>query len=87
MLWSVFNNLKNSSTRCEVAATLVGMLPKGGVHLGVDNDATVGKGTKIIEHQRKRKQATLRNEKGELILGGTQHYCIRSPLSKENGAP
>ena len=42
MLWNIFNTLKNSSTRCEIGATLLGMLPPWAVNLGVDNSATVG---------------------------------------------
>ena len=79
MLWAVFNNLKNSSTRCEIAGTLVGMIPEGGTQMGVDHSAVVGKGTKIITHQRKRAEATLRNQDGGLILGGTS-----TPLHRES---
>ena len=79
MLWAVFNDLENSSTRCEIAATIVGMLPPWAVNMGVDNGATVGKGNKVIEHQRKREAAKLKTEDGGLIIGGTT-----TPLHRES---
>ena len=34
MLWAVFNNLTNSSTRSEAAATMAAMLPAWATHIG-----------------------------------------------------
>ena len=79
MFWSIFNNLKNSSTRCEIGASMFGMLRPRATHLGVDNAATVGKGTGIIEHQRERNNTELKNERGGLKLGGKV-----SPLHRES---
>ena len=71
MLWNVFNQLKNSSTRCEIAATMIAMLASIATYMGIDNQATVGTGTQTIDHQRKKKGAKLRNEDGGMILGGS----------------
>ena len=57
MLWNVSNILKNSSTRREIGATLLAMLPPWSSNIGIDNEATVDKGNRIIEHQRKKAHA------------------------------
>ena len=83
MLWYIFKNLKHSSTRCEIAATFLATLPTWAVNMGVDNSATVGKWTKVIEHQRKRSSAKLRSSDGGLRLGGeTTPLHRESPFKK-----
>ena len=57
-LWNTFNNLRNSSTRCELGASIVAMLPPVAVNIGIDSSATVGKGTEIIEHESKKRKQT-----------------------------
>ena len=38
---TTFNSLMNSSTRCEMGASFLGLSPEVPVHLGIDNAATV----------------------------------------------
>ena len=37
--WAPFSALRNSSTRCEVAALLVGMIPAAPVHIATDSQS------------------------------------------------
>ena len=78
-LWNVFNNLKNSSTRCEIGAAVVAMAPPTAVNIGIDSSATTTKGTAVVEHQKKRMQSTLGWEDGTLELGENL-----SPLHRES---
>ena len=70
MQWASFNELKNSSTRCEMGGARMSMQKDGPVHVGIDNQATVGAVTAITEHQHKRKETKLTNAEGGLIVGG-----------------
>ena len=54
MLWNIFNTLKYCSTRCEIGATIIAMLPPWATHMGIDNSATVGKGSRRIDHLKKK---------------------------------
>ena len=65
-LWDVFNNLKNSSTRCEIGGAVAAMAPPTAVNIGIDSSATIAKGTAVIEHQAKRLQHNLEREDGTL---------------------
>ena len=85
MLWNISNSLKNSSTRTEIAATLLALLPPWAVNMGVDNAATVGKGTKVIEHLRKKEGTELKNANGGLKLGGRISPLHREPPSRRSG--
>ena len=40
MVATTFNSLMNSSTRCEMGASLLGLSPEVPVHLGIDKAAT-----------------------------------------------
>ena len=68
--WNVYNDLQNSSTRCEIGAALMGMQPKVEANIGVDNAATVGIGNRIINHQIDRLNAKLYEEDEAMRLGG-----------------
>ena len=56
MLWCSFNASLNSSTRCELAAAIIAMLAPRPVHIGIHNQTAVGKGTEIIQHERRRQE-------------------------------
>ena len=49
LLWCPFNSLLNSSTRTELAAAIVAIIPAVPVHIGIDNAAVVDKGSQIIK--------------------------------------
>ena len=70
MQWASFNELRNSSTRCKLGGARMAMQRDGPVHIGIDNQATVTAVNEIAEHQIKRKDTKLYNEKGGLIIGG-----------------
>ena len=86
LLWCPFNTLLNSSTRTELAAAIVAILPPVPVHIGIDNAAVVGKGSQIIKYyddeERIRKE-----EKGERRkLGGASSRLRRkTPFNKHGG--
>ena len=46
-VWGIFNNLRNSSTRCETGAALVAMSPKVDTNIGIDNKTSVDTGNDI----------------------------------------
>ena len=50
LLWCPFNSLLNSSTRTELAAAIVAIIPPAPVHIGIDNAAVVGTGSQIIKY-------------------------------------
>ena len=54
----------------------------GPVHTGIDNQATVTMCNNIIEHQTKRKEATLVNEQGAMIIGGKTSHLHNKSMSK-----
>ena len=78
MQWAAFNELRNSSTRCELGGARMAMQRDGPVHIGIDNQATVTAVNEIAEHQIRRKNTKLVNEKGGLIIGGetTRYHSI-----------
>ena len=76
MLWCPFNSKLNSSTRCELGATLLAMVAPVAAHLGVDNATVVLKGTQIIQHLRKRISVIRHTAAGIMILGDGLHTCI-----------
>ena len=48
--WNAFNNLRNSSTRCEIGASLLAMNPPVSANVGVDNKTCVDGTNEIIQH-------------------------------------
>ena len=78
-LWNVFNNLKNSFTRCEIGAAIVSMSPPVAVNIGIDSMAALKKGMAINEHQEKKEKQDLESSDGVLELGGNL-----SPLHRES---
>ena len=42
-MYSTFNGLWNSSTRCELAAALIAMLAEGPIHIASDSQAMLSK--------------------------------------------
>ena len=78
-MWCAFNDLQNSSTRCEIGGTLATMMRPVAVNIGVDNKATVDKGGARIEHQKQRGEHELREKDGALKLGG-----FLSPLHRQS---
>ena len=78
MQWASFNELRNSSTRCELGGARMAMQRDGPVHIGIDNQATVTAVNEIAEHQIKRNETKLVNDKGGLIIGGgtTRYHSV-----------
>ena len=70
--WNAFNNLRNSSTRCEIGASLLAMSPPISANIGVDNKTCVDGTNEIIEHAIHRSETVLRNPQGAPKLGGTR---------------
>ena len=82
-MWNCFSNLMNSSTRCEIGAALIAMLPNKAVNIGSDSLATVRKGNATIEHQKQRSYTRLYDEEGRMMLGGkTSHLHRESPWKR-----
>jgi len=79
----VFTALRGSSTRCEIATAIIAMLIERPVHIGADSLALVKKGTVILEHQRQRNGAKLKEQNGALILGGTTSHLHRESPWKQ----
>lgn len=77
MLWCAFNSSWNSSTRCELAAAIIAMLAPEPVNIGIDNATVVGKGTEIIEHERRREKEDRRCRNGRIMFGGTKSRLHR----------
>ena len=50
-MWSTFNNLRNSSTRCEIGAAIAAMMRPIATNIGIDSMATIIKGNAIIKHE------------------------------------
>ena len=75
MQWAAYNELKNSSTRCEAGAARGSMQKEGPAHIGVDNQTTVIFCTNINNHQRRRWEVIagggLRSKEGGSRLGGS----------------
>ena len=82
MSWTSFNELSNSSTRCEVGGARMAIQADGPVHSGIDNQTTVTMCNNIIEHQKKRKEVRLENEKGAMIIGGSTSHLHKKSMSK-----
>ena len=82
MQWAAFNELRNSSTRCEAGGARVAIQRDGPVHVGIDNQTTVTTCADITEHHRKRMEAKLKNESGGLILGGKTSPLHRKSQSR-----
>ena len=55
-LWSNFNNLRNSSTRCEIGAAMVALSTDQAVNIGIDSLATIRKGDKSSSTKRKKRR-------------------------------
>ena len=62
MQWAAFNELRNSSTRCEMGGARMAMQKDGPVHAAIDNQATVLAVSEITEHQNIRSRTKLRNK-------------------------
>ena len=59
------------------------MLPKVPTNVGIDSQATIVKGTTIIEHETKRRTTRTRNDDGALLLGGeVSPYHRESPWKR-----
>ena len=52
--WAALDFERNSSTRFEIGATMLAMLPPEAVNIGTDSQGTLLKGNAIIEHLQKR---------------------------------
>ena len=49
---AIFKDLANSSTRCETAALLLGMMPRLPTRVAIDNTTTVHFTKRIIDHEK-----------------------------------
>ena len=70
MLWWPFNALLNSSTRCELAAAILAVMPGIPMHVAIENVAVVGVGNKIIRRYEERQTIKPHEEEGQMMLGG-----------------
>ena len=82
MLWASFNELSNSSTRCEAGGARMAIQYDGPAHIGIDNQATVTMCNKIIEHQTQRNEARLINEEGAMVIGGRTSHLHKRSINK-----
>ena len=82
-MWNAFNNLRNSSTRCEMGASLIAMNPPVAANIGVDNETCVNGTNDIAEHAVQRSNTVLRTTGGAPILGGTKTKLHQKSVSKK----
>ena len=68
--WNGFNSLKGSSTRTEVAASILSMLSDSPVTLGTDSLSMHEKTKAITKQMVLKKSVKLKDKKGALNLGG-----------------
>ena len=54
----------------------------GPVHSGIDNQTTVTMCNNIIERQIRRKEVSLVNEQGAMIIGGTTSHLHKRSMSR-----
>ena len=81
--WNAFNNLRNSSTRTEIGASLLALIRRKPANIGIDSKATIVKGEKIIDHARKRNTTRIKEDDGALLLGGdTSPYHRETPWKR-----
>ena len=66
-LWTIFNNLRNPDAKS--GWLLSQCSPPTPVNIGIDSDATVIKGTAIIDHEKEKAKAKFYNEDGSMNLG------------------
>ena len=81
--WNAFNNLRNSSTRCEIGASLLAMSPPVSANIGVDNQTCVDGTNDIIGHAIQKAEAVLRNPQGAPKLGGTRTKLHQDSISRK----
>ena len=79
--WNAFNNLRNSSTRCEIGAAIMALQPPAPVNIGIDNKTCVEMGSRIINHASAKQQADLRTPGGAPRLDGTSGKVWRKQSS------
>ena len=82
-MWNAFNDLRNSSTRCEVGAALLAMNPPIATNIGVDNQTCVEGTNEIAEHAIRKSRTTRRTAGGAPILGGTKTKLHQKSVSKK----
>ena len=78
LMWQTFNDLRGSSTRCEIGAMLLAMLREIPIHIGTDSQAMLTKLQQMLEHAASKEQAELYTHDGRMKLGGNA-----SPLQSE----
>ena len=83
MLWTAYNDLSNSSTRCEAGGARLAIQNDGPVHVGIDNLTTVNMCNTIIKHQRGRKERKIFNDTGAKIIGGNTSHLHRRSINKK----
>ena len=62
--WNAFNFLRNSSTRIEIGASLLAMMPKRVVNIGIDSSSTIKKGGKSSGTQQRGTRRSLGTKRG-----------------------
>ena len=90
LLWCPFNSLLNSSTRTELAAVIVAIIPPVPVHIGIDNVAVVGKGSQIIKYydereKMKKKGGRKRKEARRDKLETEAKYALLKAMDADEG--
>ena len=68
---NIFTDLRGSSTRCEVAAAILALLPRGAVHIATDSQSLVQRGKAIIQWARQKAANSGFNGDGRMQRGGT----------------
>ena len=83
---NAFTDLRNSSTRCEIAASMIAMANDKLVNIGCDSMATIRKGMGIIKHVADKAKTAIYTEEGEMLLGELQSPLRRTRADKKNGS-
>ena len=78
LMWQTFNDLRGSSTRCEIGAMLLAMLREIPIHIGTDSQAMLTKLQQMLDHAASKEKAELYTSDGRMKLGGKI-----SPLHKD----
>ena len=70
LMWQTFNDLRGSSTRCEIGAMLLAMLREEPIHIGTDSQAMLTKLQQMLDHAKDKEKAELHTKEGKMKIGG-----------------
>ena len=84
LMWQTFNDLRGSTTRCEIGSMLLAMLREAPIHIGTDSQAMLTKVQQILNHASSKEQAELHTSDGMMKLGGhISPLHAETPLKKQ----